>query len=413
MVTIRSSFSVLAATLAGALLTTACAVDAAEEDALPDVLDDEAKADSLKSPTNMGHLFTGEHQFGTLDPGSKQRYLSWTFAQGSDASSNILLQSMPNTEKLDLVLYIYKRGEDRKWHLEHKSPMGAGDLSADLFPAPGGEGEYRVIVKGKTTSQDDRFMVALNCNGSGCPANECLFTGWSAAQTFGSVRTLDGHTFVRGAEYDAIERAQVVAAITAAAGAEQATIDEAFASVDEGKITVRTVADDLAGRFFTQVEFTIGGLTHEVFFTDGTRDIVAHRQGGAFASCETKAESCKLGQFTGDTASMPNVESATTKQVGPSDELDALTQQRIIVAVLGADAPTQGGSLADAFAAAGKDGVTITSYSHDIFDTYVAISYAHEVGELGAYFVDHDGASPSATPIGRIERGAIRECTEF
>jgi hypothetical protein len=383
--------------------------DALEEGALPDVLDDDAKADSLRAPTDFGHLFAWQTQFATLDPAKAVRNISWTFTLGESAEAAFAVMANPASPgPLDLVAYVYKRGTDGKWHKVSKTAVSDGDGLVEINES----GEYRMIVKGRKAAQDDRFLVQLGCLGAGCPTSECVFTGWTPDLTHGSVATVveSEYTPDNVDRLGTFNQEQVRVAIETVSGQQPATAAQALELVDDSRIAYREIADDLSGRLYVQIEGALAGEAFEVFFGDDGTPPVARRSADAFTQCDVPADACDFGQSFDDTAGMPGATVGEEELLHEGSTMDELTKDRVLAATLGFRDRNSAGAVAKAFETAGGK-VTVSAFTFDRLGKVVRVSYEDAAGPMGAYFVDSDDPDAAISPVASLEAGAIRNCT--
>lgn len=413
MRTLVTSLAALTIATAPVLLAGCVADDLLEEGALPDVLEDDAKADSLRSPTDFGHLFFWQHQFAALAPADAVRNISWTFTLGVDTEAALVVTADPaDPGPLDLVAYVYKRGADRKWHLVSKAKVGDGAAQVGTSDEITEAGEYRVIVKGRKTTQRDRFIVQLACGGEGCPTDaECVFTGWTPGLAHGSVTTVVDDVLAaadvdRMAEFN---QELVQTAIEHATGQRVSSAAEALGLVDDAQVAYRELDDHMSGRSYFQIEGKLAGETFELFFDDEGGRPVAARSADEFSLCEAPADSCGLGQSFGDTAGMPGATVGAVRVIKKGDAMDERTQTRIVTAVLPPRAAHSGDAVDKAFAMA-RGEFTVEEFSFEGIKV-VRVSYKDAAGPMGAYYVDSDDDDASVSPVASLEAGAIRNCT--
>jgi hypothetical protein len=142
------------------------AADLGEEDPLGEEIDD-AKADSIGSPTLYGEIFFGTAVHGELVPG--ERYHAWTFALTDDATVDFETFRKDWVGEIETVLYLYRKTTAGRWRQVARADGGESQSSATFDDQELSEGTYRVIVKGLLRRSRGEFGLRATCTGDGCP----------------------------------------------------------------------------------------------------------------------------------------------------------------------------------------------------------------------------------------------------
>jgi hypothetical protein len=150
--------------LAYVLLMVAACVDSSKgpEEALPE----DGQADSARSPTDHGSIALGTTE--TSDLTTDARYHQWTFVLGGSAEIHAYTSRTPHDASVDTVLYLYKQSSTGSWgsYIARNDDDGTSLWSS--IDKELGIGEYRVLVKGYSTSTLGSFDVTVDCTGAGC-----------------------------------------------------------------------------------------------------------------------------------------------------------------------------------------------------------------------------------------------------
>ena len=134
----------------------------------------DAKADSLRSPTNNGVIAFGDARPATLS--GSRGFHAWTFTLYGAADVQ-LYTAADRDGAVDTVLYLYKK-TGATWGSYIARNDDDGDSVFSMVEKNLPAGEYRAIVKGYAKSTRGRFKLTSDCTGAGCapaPAATCLF----------------------------------------------------------------------------------------------------------------------------------------------------------------------------------------------------------------------------------------------
>ena len=157
----------LFALMIASTLTFACGESApsdkgAEENPLTD-----GKDDSFFQPTEHGEL-----RMATANPAKiteDEKFHAWTFSLAGDATVDLHTEVSPN---LDTVMYLYRRtSPSDSWGRYIDKNDDDGSNISSRIKLEGGEGEYRVIVKGFKSALRGTFELHGECAGTGCVAS--------------------------------------------------------------------------------------------------------------------------------------------------------------------------------------------------------------------------------------------------
>ena len=269
--------------LAYLLIALAACTDAtkAPEDGVP--LDGDAKADSFQSPTEHGTIAFGTAQTGHLT--STAKYHAWTFVLGTGAEIHAYTQRAPHKASIDTVLYLYQKQPNGRWGSYTARNDDNGDSEWSSLDRTLGLGEYRLIVKGYSTSTTGYFDLAVACTGAGC-SSPCLFGG-----SLGDLEANPGFTIgttqrlYSPAGLSALEDQRIVLAMQESSHTDVTTVDEAFAAADQNEIDLTTVTHVASGRTFEIVDYGAGDNTYGAIFSDGGADIATAIHDGDFYRC--------------------------------------------------------------------------------------------------------------------------------
>lgn len=298
--------------LLGALAASACGshADDGEDDPLGD-LDDDAKADSLASPTMHGPIFFGTSVAERLRGGA--RFHGWGFALTDEAEVSFETFGIDAERSLDTVVYLYqRRGTTNRWTMVDKNDDNEGLATAFSRARTAlAAGEYRVIVKGKKRTTKGDFRLEASCAGAGCPSEPCLF-GDSKNATMDwlprSYFTEDRAASIVLTPYNVGERSPranlVRRALTVVTGEPIDTVAAAFHAAEDGFIRERHFTDASGATYWAiSVGNERDGSHHSVVFASAVNleplvHFVERGQPGGF--CKVRPPTCALGAYLGE-----------------------------------------------------------------------------------------------------------------
>jgi len=190
--------------------------------------------ESFRAPIDHGEVTFGAIQTATFTPDDEAH--TWTFAVTDTVAIDAFTDLVPKHSGVDTVLYLYEKSPDG-WGSYIARDDDDGRLEWSSIEGSLGAGDYRVLVKGYSSSEHGGFELEVDCTGAGCArSTNCLF-GASAA----AIQTLDQlavttTTFTSPVGIDELDRGRVVLALHESIDTEVATIDDAFAAVDDQMI---------------------------------------------------------------------------------------------------------------------------------------------------------------------------------
>ena len=262
------------------VLLAACATDTTkgpEEDVPAD-----GKLDSQQSPTDHGAIAFGAAQTGKLS--STAKYHAWTFALATTADIHAFTSRTPHQASVDTVLYLYKMGATG-WgsYIARNDDDGTSEWSSITKTL--GLGQYRVLVKGYSTSTKGSFNVQLDCSGAGC-APPCLFGSTLGDLDSNAAWQVDPQQrLYSSAGLSALDDQRIVLAMQESAHTDVMTVDEAFAAADQNEIDLQTITHVPSGRKFEIVDYGAGDNTYGAIFNDGTADLATAIHDSDFYRC--------------------------------------------------------------------------------------------------------------------------------
>jgi hypothetical protein len=263
------------------LLLAACATDTSkgpEEDVPAD-----GKLDSFQAPTDHGSIDFGAAQTGKLS--STAKYHAWTFALATTADIHAFTSRTPHYAGVDTVLYLYKKTSTGSWgsYIARNDDDGTSEWSSiDRTLAAG---QYRVLVKGYSSTTTGRFQLTVACTGAGCSA-PCLF-GTTLGDFNGNADWTVGtqQRLYTPAGLSALDDQRIVLAMHESVHTDVMTVDDAFAAADQNEIDIQTLTHNADGRTFTIVDYGAGDNTYGAIFTDPTANIATAIHDSDFYRC--------------------------------------------------------------------------------------------------------------------------------
>ncbi|HSN26827.1 MAG TPA: hypothetical protein VLT45_11090 [Kofleriaceae bacterium] len=263
------------------LLLAACAADPTTKGPEGDVPTD-GKLDSFQAPTDHGAIAFGAAQTGKLS--STAKYHAWTFALATTAEVHAYTSRTPHQASVDTVLYLYKMGATG-WgsYIARNDDDGTSEWSS--IDKTLGLGQYRVLVKGYSSSTKGSFDVQLDCSGAGC-ALPCLFGSTLGDLDSNAAWQVDPQQrLFSSAGVSALDAQRIVLAMHESTHTDVMTVDEAFAAADQHEIDLQTITHVPTGRHFTIVDYGAGDNTYGAIFNDGTADLATAIHDSDFYRC--------------------------------------------------------------------------------------------------------------------------------
>jgi hypothetical protein len=318
-----------ASVIAVSTVLSGCAAEIGEEGELPEILDDDAKADSLTRPTDFGTLFDATWQYGDVSPLDKIKNAAFTFKLaegGGDVTITTRANADADETVASSVLYIYKKSSGSTWRRVAKTTdEGFATLAKTL-----GKGTYRAIVKTHDAKDSGGFMIRMDCEGAGCPTDESILTGsleTAYARKHGALQGSNKVEMVAASRTSERIRNQVRVAVGEDLGEEFETYEDAIAKVKGNTITRYSFIDEIGGReilAYSYEIFTMGGSVKVgAFFFDDSATPAGQIFGGEVLEWTEEAtpRTCVFGREFTDTANMPGVKLVETVEVREADDI--------------------------------------------------------------------------------------------
>jgi hypothetical protein len=268
-----------------------------------------------------------------------------------------------------------------------------------------------VIVKGMQANAEGELMLRLDCEGAGCPTEQCLFgdSFYDLRQLpYGATTTYALGELTAGSPLSAAEEAQIIAAVQVSAlGENVTTIEEAFAAVDEGEIQRFGVYDSLAGRSFVAFEYGAGDSSYGAFFEGESPARVAEIGDGEIRECIAVPRTCILGRTYREAEHMPDLALVSRRTITkPSQVNRPFLKEQILIAV--AQSSHEASTLAEVFSAVDEGELVYSMYRHADGRELVAIEYGAGDNSYGAFF-----AAGGTTMVASIQDGDLYGCTAW
>lgn len=376
--------------------------DKGAEDGVPADLD---KADSQRTPTDLGAITPGQTVTASL--ASNARYLAWEFDVSGDATISLDTSRVPHAATVDTVLYLYKQGASGGWGsyvARNDDAAGSPFSSIDRDVVAG---RYRALVKGYTTSTYGSFRLTYGCTGAGCTAAPVCAFGATFGDLDPSQFTIDGpHALTAASLLSTLEQAQIVRAMHASTHTDVTTAAQAFAAADQGEIDEYTITDLAAVRRFTAFEYGAGDNPYGAIFTRGTTDVASEIHDGDLMSCTVVAETCVFGHAAGDYATNPALTAGTRATYSATTAVPVALQGEI-VASLRVQRP-QVAAIEDVWAQVDGGKVKRVDVTHTDGRAFTIVTYTLGGATYGAAF-----AKGTTTREVSILAGATQDCAAF
>jgi len=192
-----------------------------------------------------------------------------------------------------------------------------------------------------------------------------------------------------------------------ALGEDVATIDDAFAAVDQGEINRFGVYDTLAGRSFVAFEYGAGDSSYGAFFQGDAPARVAEIGDGEIRACTAAPRSCVLGRTYHEAQYMPDLTLVSRRTITKATQVNRpFLKDQILIAVN--QASYEVSTLEEAFAAVDQGELIYSTYRHSDGRQFVAVEYGAGDNSYGAFF-----AANSATMVANIGDGDLYNCTAW
>jgi hypothetical protein len=248
---------------------------------------------SFDAPTDHGEVTFGAIQTATFTPDNEAH--TWTFSVTETVAIRAFTDLVPKHSGVDTVLYLYKKSQDG-WGSYIARDDDDGRLEWSSIEGSLGAGDYRVLVKGYSSSEHGGFELEVDCTGTGCAqSTNCLFGASAAAIMAIDQLAVTTAAFTSPVGIDELDRGRVVLALHESIHTDVATIDDAFAAADDHTIQLIDLYDRGGERGFTAVEYAAGGNTYGAIFAGATSERVAAIHDDTIVSCTAAPATCPTG----------------------------------------------------------------------------------------------------------------------
>ena len=228
----------------------------------------------------------GRYSAGTMTAtlASNARSHAWTFELTGDADVSFETAAFDVGEQqgLDTVMYLYKRGTGSSWgrYIVRNDDKSETNLFS-YFGRELGEGEYRVVVKGYSRTDEGPFRLSAHCEGGGCPEatpiTEVCGTQIGDLEERGYLVPGHSNSVNSNTRVNMLLGQQIVAAVSWTNPEENvSTWREAIAIVDDDSMVTSEYTVAETGQKLTLVDFTLGDNQYGALFVEGTTELFAH-----------------------------------------------------------------------------------------------------------------------------------------
>ncbi|HTJ47462.1 MAG TPA: DVUA0089 family protein [Kofleriaceae bacterium] len=380
----------------------ACAADLADKGPEDDVPGDLDKADSQRSPTDLGTIASGATVTGTLS--SSARYLAWELDVPADADLSFDTSRAAHAASVDTVLYLY-RATGSGWGSYIARNDDAGDSMFSSIDKHVAAGRYRVLVKGYKTTTYGSFQLTYAC--AGCTVTPVCAFGDTFHDIDPAKFTITGPVVLHASStISSLEGQQIVRALHASTHTDVTTPADAFAAADQGEIDEYQLVDVAAVRRFTAFEYGAGDNSYGAIFARATTDVATEIHDGDLYGCNVHPAVCVFGHAANDYVQNASLTIGTTINYSSASRVAAAVQPEI-VAALRAQRP-QVGAIEEVWALVDGGTVRRVDVTHADGRAYTIITYGLGGQTYGAAFVR--GTNTRAVSI---LAGATQDCSAF
>ena len=293
----------------------------------------DAKADSLRSPTNNGVIAFGDARPATLS--GSRGFHAWTFTLYGAADVQ-LYTAADRDGAVDTVLYLYKK-TGATWGSFIARNDDDGDSVFSMVEKNLPAGEYRAIVKGYAKSTRGRFKLTADCTGAGCapaPAATCLFgEQYNQLDTIAALQVSGRTKVTMPSELSPLDQQRAILAVQQSSHTDVTTIAQAFAAVDQNEFNVVRLYEPAAARTYTAFEYGAGDNSYGAIFYWNTPTMVAAIHDGDYQDCTVRAQTCLLGANYNDLRSSTAFTKSNVRVVTAASQLSGNAAQQALVAI--------------------------------------------------------------------------------
>jgi hypothetical protein len=375
------------------------------EDDVPGDLD--GKADSQRTPTDLGAIASGQTVTASLS--SSARYLAWEFDVAGDADLSLDTSRPAHAATIDTVMYLYKQSASGTWgSYIARNDDAAGSVYSTIDKHVGA-GRYRVLVKAYTTTTYGKLALSYTCSGAGCTAAPSCAFGASFGEIDPAAFTVGAPVHLTAASIPALgalAQQQIISAMHASTHTDVATIADAFAAADQGEIDQYAIDDLAAVRRFTAFEYGAGDNPYGRIFAFGSTAIASDIHDGDLLPCNVTPAVCVFGRAAGAYAANPALAIGTSINYASTSSV-AVAVQGEIVASLRSQRP-QVQAIEDVWAQVDGGKVRRVDVTHADGRAFTIVTYALGGQTYGAAF-----AKGTTTRVVSITNGATADCSAY
>lgn len=249
-----------------------------------------------RTPPSLAATATASDELNRL-----RRAHAWEFELSGEADIQLSMRAPGGaSESLDTVMYLYRKDENGGWGryirrndddaLNRSNPYLSAISEGGL-----GAGEYRVVIKGYDRSEAGEFTLKASCLGHGCVLGSTAdcFDGEDVTFVQENERYTydDGTPITQHVRTNQLLTSQILTAVRNHAAllgdnVQINSVSDARAYVDRDSLEKWSFIDNVTGRWFTVIDFTMGDTVVGSVFESGTSDVVATVNDGQFLAAE-------------------------------------------------------------------------------------------------------------------------------
>lgn len=226
-----------------------------------------------------------------------RRAHAWQFELSGEADIELSMTAPGGaSESLDTVMYLYRKDANGGWgrYIRRNDDDASNTRNpylSGLDEGGLGEGEYRIVIKGYNRSEAGEFTLNATCVGHGCvlgSSSDCFdgedvtFVQENARYTYD-----DGTPITQHVRTNQLLTSQILTAVRNHAAllgdnVQINSVSDARAYVDRDSLEKWSFIDNVTGRWFTVIDFTMGDTVVGSVFESGTSNVVATVNDGQF-----------------------------------------------------------------------------------------------------------------------------------